>query len=104
MKIVHLSEMVQFSPASPVRQVIFDSPHLRVISFNFEPGQEMPVHGHYADAEISFLILEGEGILMIEDSDLPVKPGYLQVMPASKPHGLRARTRLRLLVFIAPAF
>lgn len=104
MKLVKAEEMAKFSPSSPVRKVIFDSPHLRVISFNFEPGQEMPVHEHHALGEIAFLILEGEGIFTGEESDFRVKPGTLQVMPASRPHGFRAVSRLQMLVFIAPPF
>lgn len=104
MKLIPASEMTKFSPSSPVRRVVFDSPHLRLISFNFEPGQEMPVHEHHAPGEIAFLILEGEGIFTGEESDFRVRTGSLQVMPASKAHGFRATTRLKMLVFIAPPF
>jgi len=104
MKLICRSEMTKFSPSSPVRRVIFESPHLRVISFSFEPGQEMPVHEHHAHGEIAFLILEGEGIFTREDLDFIVKSGSLLVMPASKAHGFRATTRLQMLVFIAPPF
>jgi quercetin dioxygenase-like cupin family protein len=87
-----------------LRKVLFDSPSLRILSLNFEPGQEMPVHGHHADAEVAFLVLEGEGVFIGEDMHFPVQAGTLQVMPVSEPHGLKATTRLRLLVFIAQPF
>ncbi len=104
MKVIHLPELTQFSRTAPLRKVLFESASLRIISFNFEPGQEMPVHGHHADGEVAFLVLEGKGIFMGEDIDSPVEAGTLQVMPVGEPHGFKATTRLRLLVFIAPPF
>ena len=43
------------------RDLLYDSPNLRVLSFNFEPGQELPVHSHDADSEVTLMILEGQG-------------------------------------------
>lgn len=102
MKLFNLPETAQFSPDKPYRQLIFDSPNVRVLSFNFEPGQEMPVHSHNADSEVALLILEGEGVFTGGPEEIPARPGTLQIMPVTEPHGLRAQTRLRLLVFIAP--
>jgi quercetin dioxygenase-like cupin family protein len=104
MKIFHLTEPAQFSSKSPTRQVFHDSPGLRIITFQFEPGQEMPVHAHHADAELAFMVLEGEGVYSGEDMDLRIRPGTLQILSAGEPHGFKATTRLRLLTFIAPAF
>lgn len=104
MKTIHLPELTQFSRTAPLRKVLFDSPSLRIISLNFEPGQEMPVHGHHADAEAAFLVLDGEGIFIGEDIHLPIKAGTLQIMPVSEPHGLKATSRLRLLLFISQPF
>jgi quercetin dioxygenase-like cupin family protein len=104
MKTIQLPELTQFSRTAPLRKVLFDSPSLRILSLNFEPGQEMPVHGHHADAEVAFLVLEGEGVFIGEDMHFPVQAGTLQIMPVSDPHGFRARTRLRLLIIISPPF
>ena len=102
MKLFNLSEGPQFSHDKPYRQLLFDSPNLRILSFNFEPGQEMPVHSHNADSDVSLLLLEGEGILLGGHQEIPAATGALQVMPVTEPHGFRATTRVRLLVFIAP--
>lgn len=104
MKMIRMPDLAQFSRIAPVRHVIFDSPHLRIISFNFEPGQEMPVHEHYSESELAFLVLEGEGIFIGEDIDFPIRAGMMQIMAVSEPHGFKATTRLSLLVFIAPPF
>jgi quercetin dioxygenase-like cupin family protein len=104
MKEFQLSEMMQFSRNAPLRKVLFDSPSLRILIFNFEPGQEMPVHEHHADAQLAFLVLDGEGVFTCEDSDIAMQAGALHVMPVSEPHGFKATSRLRMLVFLAPPF
>jgi hypothetical protein len=43
------------------------------------------------------LILKGEG-----DATMPAKPGDVVISEIAEPHGLRAKTNLRLLVTIAP--
>ncbi|MEW6659747.1 MAG: cupin domain-containing protein [Thermodesulfobacteriota bacterium] len=102
MKLFNLPEAAKFSPDKPYRELLFDSPNLRLLTFNFEPGQELPVHSHNADSEVTLLILEGEGVFTGGPEEIPARAGMLQIMPVSEPHGLRALTRLRLLVFIAP--
>jgi len=72
------------------RDLLYDSPNLRVLSFNFEPGQELPVHSHDADSEVTLIILEGEGEFT-GAHPMPARAGQLQIMPVSEPHGLRAK-------------
>ncbi|MFZ5453976.1 MAG: cupin domain-containing protein [Thermodesulfobacteriota bacterium] len=102
MKLFNLSAAPKFSSDKPYRQLLFDSPNLRILSFNFEPGQEMPVHAHNADSDVCLLLLEGDGVLLGGPQEIPADPGVLQIMPVTEPHGFRALTRVRLLVFIAP--
>jgi quercetin dioxygenase-like cupin family protein len=103
MKLINLPEVNKFSSDKPYRELVYDSPNLRVVAFNFEPGQELPVHSHPADSEVAMLILEGEGEFL-GTHEMPAKTGNLLIIPVSTPHGLKAHTRLRLLVFIAPTF
>jgi len=102
MKLFNLPEAAKFSADKPCRELLFDSPNMRILTFNFEPGQELPVHSHNADSEVALLILEGEGVFTGGPEEIPAQTGTLQIMPVTQPHGLRAKTRLRLLVCIAP--
>jgi quercetin dioxygenase-like cupin family protein len=102
MKVFNLQDTAKFSQERFFRELIFDSPNLRVLNFNFEPGQELPVHSHPADSEVALLVLEGEGVFTGGPEEIPAKPGVMQIMPVTEPHGLKALTRLRLLVVIAP--
>ncbi|MGB8991280.1 MAG: cupin domain-containing protein [Desulfobaccales bacterium] len=101
MKLIDLKEVNQFTPDKPYRELLYDSSNLRVLAFNFEPGQELPVHSHPADADVTLMILEGEGEFT-GSHEMPARAGLLQIMPVGDPHGLRAHTRMRLLVLIAP--
>ncbi len=102
MKLVKLSEVSKFNSEHPHRELLYDSPCMRVLAFYFEPGQELPIHSHPADSEVSLLILEGEGVFTGGEAEVPAKSGSLEIMPVSQPHGLKAKTRLRLLVIITP--
>jgi quercetin dioxygenase-like cupin family protein len=101
MKLINLQELTNFDPNKPHRELLYDSPNLRVLSFNFEPGQELPVHCHEADADVTLMVLEGEGEFLGTHA-MPARAGMTLIMPVCDPHGLKAATRLRLLVFIAP--
>jgi quercetin dioxygenase-like cupin family protein len=101
MKFIDLNDLTKFTPDKPHREMLYDSPNLRVLAFNFEPGQELPVHSHPADSDVTLMILEGEGEF-IGSNEMPAKAGTMQIMPVCEPHGLKAHTRLRLLVFITP--
>ena len=99
MKLIDLSKAAQFTKDKPHRQSLYESRNLQVVCFNLEAGQELPVH--CLDAEVAILILEGEGDFL-GGKEMPVKEGSLIVLPACAPHGLKARTRLRLVAFVAP--
>jgi len=101
MKFVDLQEVDKFTADKPYRELLYDSPNLRMLVFNFEPGQELPVHSHPSDSDVNLMILEGEGEFL-GAHEMPARAGQMQIMPVGEPHGLRAHTRMRLLVTIAP--
>ncbi|MDD4732046.1 MAG: cupin domain-containing protein [Desulfovibrio sp.] len=79
------------------------SPYTKVVNFNFEPGQELPVHSHDIEGELVLTVLEGEGeFLGAEGATIPAKAGDVLVADIAEPHGVRAATRMRVLVVIAP--
>ena len=103
MKLFNLPEAAKFSADKPCRELLFDSPNVRILTFNFEPGQELPVHSHDIEGQLSLVIIEGEGDFLGKDgASFPAKPGDVVISDIAEPHGLRARTDLRLLVTIAP--
>jgi quercetin dioxygenase-like cupin family protein len=103
MKKTNLYEAGVFSDQKFTRLLVHDSPYLKILNFNFQPGQELPVHFHDIDGEVTLVVIEGEGDFLGKDNiTAPAKAGDVVVCPISEPHGLRAKTPLRLLVIIAP--
>lgn len=101
MKLINLLEVNKFGSDRPYRELLYDSPHLRVMAFNFEAGQELSVHSHLGDSDGALLILEGEAEFST-DTETLVRAGHLNIMPVTHPRGLKAKTRVRLLVIFAP--
>ena len=103
MKKINLYEANDFSEKGLKKLLVHDSPYFKIINFNFKAGQELPVHSHDIEGQVSLAILEGEGEFLGKDGvSFPVVRGDVVVSDISEPHGLRAKTDLRLLVTIAP--
>jgi quercetin dioxygenase-like cupin family protein len=103
MKKVNVYEANDFSAGSFKRLLVHDSAYLKILNFNFKAGQELPTHSHDIEGQVSLVVLEGEGEFLGENGkSIPAKAGDVLVSDISEPHGLRAKTDLRLLVTIAP--
>ncbi len=74
-----------------------------MLNFNFKAGQELPIHSHEIDGQVSIAVLEGEGdFLGKEGATIPAQSGDVLISEISEPHGLRAKSDMRVLVTIAP--
>ena len=103
MKKVNLYEEGKFSDKGMAKLLIHDSPYFKILNFNFKAGQELPVHAHDIEGQVSLVVLEGEGEFLGRDgATLPARKGDVLISEIAEPHGLRAKTDLRLLVTIAP--
>jgi quercetin dioxygenase-like cupin family protein len=103
MKHLNLYEENDFAEKAFKKLLVHDSPYFKIINFNFKAGQELPVHNHDIEGQLSLVIIEGEGEFLGKDNTtIPAKAGDVVISDISEPHGLRAKTDLRLLVTIAP--
>jgi quercetin dioxygenase-like cupin family protein len=103
MKKINLYEANGFEEETFKNLLVHDSSYFKILNFNFRAGQELPVHAHDIEGEVSLTVIEGEGEFLGEDgATLPAKAGDILISSISEPHGLRAKTDLRLLVTIAP--
>lgn len=102
MKRVDIFNEGKFRQETFSKLLVHDSPYFKIINFNFEPGQELPVHAHDIEGQVSILVLEGEGEFLGQDTSLPAKAGDILISDIAEPHGIRAKTSLRVLVTIAP--
>ena len=103
MKKINVYEENSFSEKSFKNLLVHDSPYFKIINFNFKAGQELPVHSHEIEGQVSMAILEGEGEFLGKDNKaLPAKTGDVLISEIAEPHGIRARSDMRVLVTIAP--
>ena len=103
MKKTNLFEANDFAEKTFKRLLVHDSPYFKILNFNFQAGQELPIHSHEIEGQVSLVVIEGEGEFLGKDgAALPAKTGDVLISDISEPHGLRAKTDLRLLVTIAP--
>ncbi len=102
MKSVSIYTEGEFKPESLARLLVHDSPYFKIINFNFEAGQELPIHSHDIEGQLSILIMEGEGEYLSNGDTIPAKAGDILICDIAEPHGLRAKSRMRALVTIAP--
>lgn len=102
MEIVELGSRGRFDPSRFHMELIHDMYTFRMILFSFEPGQELPVHQHEADSEVAILVLEGQGEFTGGEKGIAAREGSLLICKVSEPHGVRAQSRMRVLVTISP--
>lgn len=103
MKTLNLYQENGFNDLSMKKFLVHDSPYFKILNFNFQPGQELPIHSHDVEGQLSILVLEGEGeFLGAEGATLPAQTGDVLVAEIAEPHGIRASTQMRVIVTIAP--
>jgi mannose-6-phosphate isomerase-like protein (cupin superfamily) len=86
------------------KATVYESARLLVGLNGFEPGQLHALHAHHGMDKV-YYVIEGEGVFLIEDRELPAQAGDLLVAPDGVPHGVRNTGQRRLLVLavLAPA-
>jgi quercetin dioxygenase-like cupin family protein len=103
MKKVSMFEENSFKDSGLSHLLVHDSPYFKILNFNFKGGQELPLHSHDIEGEVSIAVLEGKGEFLGDNGEtLPAGPGDVLISEISEPHGLRARSDMRILVTIAP--
>lgn len=86
-----------YSASKMGKSTLFESPRLIVGLNAFEPGQVHALHAH-AGMDKVYSVIEGEGVFLLEDRELPMRAGDLLVAPEGVPHGVRNTGAQRLLV------
>ena len=105
MKKLELSKTREFDPRTMKKFLLHDSPWFRIINFNLPAGHVFPVHSHDTEGQLSILVLEGDGeFLAAGDAAIPAAVGDVLISDIAEPHGVRARSDMRILVTIAPPF
>jgi quercetin dioxygenase-like cupin family protein len=103
MKRIEVFKESGFSDKGMQKLLIHDSPYFRVINFNFQSGQELGIHSHDVEGQLSIVVIEGEGEFLGKDGlTLPANTGDVLISDIREPHGILAISDMRVIVTIAP--
>ena len=95
-KPVSLVDLIDYQQGSVVSRTIVDKPAGTVTLFAFDAGQGLSEHTAPFDALV--YNLEGEVEVTISGKAVLVKKGEMVVMPANRPHALKATKRFKMLL------
>jgi quercetin dioxygenase-like cupin family protein len=104
MKLLHLGQHQDTSPAGFTKRMVHQSPHGLVFTLNFQPGQTLPAHTH-ADSEIVVTVLAGEGQATVDGLVEPLAAGSLVQCEGTESFSVQntGTSVLSLLVFLSPS-
>ena len=93
-----LGDMVDYQNGSVVSRTIIDKPTGTVTLFSFDEGQGLSEHTTPFDAMVN--VLDGEAEVSIAGEPHTVGAGEMIIMPADRPHALRANQRFKMLLVL----
>ena len=93
---VMLVDLIEYQEGSVVSRTIIDKETATVTLFAFDEGQGLSEHTAPFDALVH--TLDGEVEVTISGKKFPLKKGEMIIMPANKPHALKAIKRVKMLL------
>lgn len=100
-KALSLDELVQYQADSVVSKTLIDKKIGTLTLFSFDAGQGLSEHTAPFDAYIQ--IVDGEAEVTIEGELHIVKAGQMIIMPANKPHAVKAVKAFKMLLVMIRA-
>lgn len=88
MRHVKISEVKKFSENRFNKLIPFKTEKSVTNVLCFKGGQELPLHKHEHSDEV-FCVIEGKGIITVEDEQIQADPGTLIMVPANVIHGCK---------------
>ena len=95
-KVVNLAGLLDYQEGAVVSRTVIDKKTGTVTLFAFDEGQGLSEHTAPFDALVS--VLDGEAMITVAGSESRVVAGEMLIMPADKPHSLRAAKRFKMML------
>lgn len=95
-KAIKLADIAKYQAGSVVSREIIHKDAGSVTAFAFDKGEGLSEHTAPFDALV--YILDGEARIAISGKPRTVKNGELMIMPANRPHSLKALKRFKMLL------
>ena len=91
-----LDALAVYTDRGIVSKAVYESSGLNVVLFTFDAGQQLSEHTASVPAIIH--LLEGQAEVQLGEQRIDGRPGFWAYLPANLPHGIRAKTRLAMLL------
>jgi len=98
---INLKSLIDYQAGSVVSRTLIDKKVGTITLFAFDKGQGLSEHTAPYDATV--IIVDGEADVFIEGKANRVKAGEMIIMPANKPHSLRAVEQFKMLLVMIRA-
>jgi quercetin dioxygenase-like cupin family protein len=95
---VNIIDLVDYEEGRVVSRTLAAKPHVNITLFAFDQGEEISAHTSPGDAMVQ--ILDGEGLITIDGTEIKAQAGQVVVMPANVPHSVFAATRFKMLLTV----
>jgi quercetin dioxygenase-like cupin family protein len=93
---MNLVNLANYSDGAVVSRTVVDKPVGTITAFAFDEGEGLSEHTAPYDAFVQ--VLDGEAQVNIEGTVHTVKAGEIIIMPANRPHSLRAVKKFKMLL------
>jgi quercetin dioxygenase-like cupin family protein len=97
-KVVQMNSLVEHQKGAVVSRTLLDKKAGTVTLFAFDEGQGLSEHTAPYDAIV--VILDGEAEVTIASKPIRLRAGEMTIMPANKPHSLKAFARFKMLLIM----
>ena len=100
-KALTMSDLVAYQDGSVVSKTLIDKKIGTLTLFSFDAGQGLSEHTAPYDAFVQ--VVDGEAEVIIEGAPQTVSAGQMIIMPANKPHELKAVKPFKMLLVMIRA-
>ena len=96
-----MNDLIAYSDGSVVSKTLIDKKIATVTLFSFDAGQGLSEHTAPFDAFVQ--VVDGEAEVNIEGAIHTVSAGQMIIMPANRPHSLKAVKPFKMLLVMIRA-
>ncbi len=97
-KAIRAADLVDYQEGSVVSKEIINKATGTITLFAFDEGQGLSEHTAPFDAFV--YLLDGEADITISGRTLRLKEGEMVIMPANKPHALKATGKFKMMLIM----
>jgi quercetin dioxygenase-like cupin family protein len=95
-KALAMAKLIDYQSGAVVSKTVIKKPTGTVTVFAFAKGEGLSTHSAPFDALV--YILDGEALITISGKSTRVKKGEMIIMPADKPHALKALKPFKMVL------